>query len=63
MYLIILTFCQSDVPNRGIKGWDEDALRLKPKHQLEGEKKRELGTKKISIKAILPYIHSLKWNN
>lgn len=47
----------------GLKRWDEDALRLKPKHQLEGEKKKGTGHKKISIKAILPYIHSLKWNN
>lgn len=30
----------------GLKRWDEDALRLKPKHQLEGEKKKGTGHKK-----------------
>lgn len=46
MYLIILTFCQFDVLEGELKRWDEDAFRYKPNHQLKGEKKRELGTKK-----------------
>lgn len=57
-YLVISTFCQFDVPKH-VKGDWGDGMKMhlgkKPIHQ--GEKKKELGTKKYQLRQF-----STSWN-